>query len=41
MFLDGHNELLPKYIKNLLKYNFMEIEDFSFVKEIYIKYLYE
>lgn len=34
-------ELLPKDIREILKYNFMEIEDFSLVDTIYVKHAYE
>ena len=33
-------ELLPKYIKEILKHNFMEIENFSLVDTIYVKHAY-
>ena len=34
-------ELLPKHIKEILKHNFMEIEDFSLVDTVYVKHAYE
>ena len=34
-------ESLPKHIKEILKHNFMEIEDFSVVDTIYVKHAYE
>lgn len=34
-------ELLPKHIREILKHNFMEIEDFSLVDTIYVKHAYE
>lgn len=33
-------KLLPKHIREILKYNFMEIEDFSLVDTIHIKHSY-
>lgn len=34
-------ELLPNHIREILKYNRMEIEDFSLVDTIYVKHAYE
>jgi len=34
-------ETLPKFIKEILKHNFMEVEDFFLADEIYIKHAYE
>ena len=34
-------ETLPEEIKEILKYNFMEIENFSLVDTVYVKYAYE
>ncbi len=34
-------ELLPERIREILKYNFMEIEDFSLANTIYVKHAYE
>mgnify|MGYP003373071169 CR=1 FL=1 len=34
-------ELLPKHMKEILKHNFMEIEDFSLMDRIYVKHAYE
>lgn len=34
-------ELLPDHIKELLKYNFMEVEDFSTVNTVHVKHAYE
>lgn len=34
-------ELLPEHIKQLLICNFMEVEDFSHVKEVHIKHAYD
>ncbi|MDE5596281.1 MAG: hypothetical protein K2J04_00430 [Lachnospiraceae bacterium] len=34
-------ECLPKHIREILKHNFMEIEDFSLEDTIYIKHAYE
>ena len=33
-------DLLPKHMRETLKYNFMEIEDFSLADTIYIKHAY-
>ncbi len=33
--------LLPKHMKEILKHNFMEIEDFSLMDRIYVKHAYE
>ncbi|MDE7444705.1 MAG: hypothetical protein K2N15_03225 [Lachnospiraceae bacterium] len=33
--------LLPKHIREILKHNFMEIEDFSLVDTIYVKHAYK
>lgn len=34
-------ESLPKHIREILKHNFMEIEDFLLVDTIYVKHAYE
>lgn len=34
-------ELLPNHIREILKHNIMEIEDFSLVDTIYVKHAYE
>lgn len=34
-------ELLPKHIKEILKHNFMEIEDFLLVDTVHVRHAYE